>query len=105
MRRGIALSIVVILLIAIIIGTVIVTYNASNGKTQEKPFYVGVTYGGNNSADAKTLIDRVKDYTNLFVVASGSMQYNVTELEAACDYAVQSGLDVIAYFGAYEHPS
>lgn len=105
MRRGIALSVVAVLLIVIVTVTIFITNNASNGKAQEKPFYVGVTFGGDNSADAKTLIDKVKEYTNLFVVVSGSMQYDVAKLETTCDYAIKSGLDVIVYFGSYETPS
>ncbi len=67
----------------------------------KKPFHVGVTYCGTSAEEAQQLIDRVKGYTNLFVVQSGSLQDNTTELEKVCDYAVDSGLDVIVYFGSY----
>ena len=92
------------LIIVVLVSALFVESNktaSSNGNTS-KPFYVGVTFGGENSADAETLIDRVKDYTNLFVIASGPLQYNITELEHTCDYAVKSGLDIIVYFGSYE---
>jgi hypothetical protein len=64
-----------------------------------KPFYVGVTYGGDNVADAKQLIDKVKDYTNLFVLLSGEMQDNITAINEVGDYAVDSGLNFMVYFG------
>ena len=92
------------LIIVVLVSALFVASNktaSSNGNT-DKPFYVGVTFGGDNSTDAKLLIDRVKDYTNLFVVDSGPLQYNITELENTCDYAVKSGLDIIVYFGSYE---
>lgn len=63
-----------------------------------EPFYVGVSYGGESSEEAKQLIDKVKDYTNLFVLQSGGLQYNLTAVEQICDYAVNSGLNVIVYF-------
>ncbi len=66
-----------------------------------KPFYVGVTFGGSTAAEAKQLIDRVKGYTNLFVVQSDPLQHDISELEDTCDYAVKSGLDIIVYFGSY----
>ncbi|MEM2910972.1 MAG: hypothetical protein QW146_00520 [Candidatus Bathyarchaeia archaeon] len=39
-----------------------------------KPFYVGVTFCGNTTTDAKMLVDKVKNYTNLFVLQSGPLQ-------------------------------
>jgi hypothetical protein len=63
------------------------------------PFYVGVTYGGDNVADAKQLIDKVKDYTNLFVLLSGEMQDNITAINEVGDHAVDSGLNFMVYFG------
>ena len=92
-----------VLLIAIFIANIFAVNNVGNANAQEsQPFHVGVTFGGNNSADAKILIDKVKDYTNLFVVASGPLQGNIDELVKTCDYAVNSGLDIIVYFGSYE---
>ena len=65
-------------------------------------FYVGVTYCGESPEEAKQLIDKVKDYTNLFVLQSGVLQYDLTAVEQICDYAVNSGLNVIVYFSANE---
>ena len=97
MRRVLAFSVVAVLLIVIVVATLFVTNNASNGK---KPFYVGVTFGGSNPVEAIQLIDRVKNYTNLFVVQSSSLQSNLTAMEEVCDYAVNSGLNVITYFSS-----
>ena len=93
---------IAVLLIAIFILNIFAVINVGNVNAQEsQPFHVGVTFGGDNSADAKILIDKVKDYTNLFVVASGPLQGNIDELVKTCDYAVNSGLDIIVYFGSY----
>jgi hypothetical protein len=104
MNRKIVLSaaVIVIVLVGLI---VVISYTGSGGNGKEqKPFYVGVTYGGNSVEDAKVLIDKVKNYTNLFVIASGHLQYNYDNktLGDICDYAVDAGLDVIFYSGSYE---
>lgn len=66
---------------------------ASLGESgQQKPFYVGVTYGGNDVQDAKTLIDKVADYTNLFVLTSGPLRSNNGAINEIGDYAVAKGL-------------
>jgi hypothetical protein len=71
---------------------------SSTPVASKKPFYVGVTYCGDNVTEAEQLIDRVKDYTNLFVVQSGPLMDNGTALDQICDYAVDSGLNIIVYF-------
>ena len=71
-------------------------FSQSSGKNQ---FYVGVTYCGNSTVEADQLIDKVKSYTNLFVVQSGPLEQDFNSMEQICDYAVNSGLNVIAYYG------
>jgi hypothetical protein len=94
--RLVALILVVMVVAIAVVGFVLIE------STDSEPFYVGVTYCGNSVDEAKLLVDKVKDYTNLFVLQSGGLQYNLTSMEQVCDYAVNSGLNVIAYFGAYD---
>jgi hypothetical protein len=68
---------------------------------KDKPF-VGVSFGGNTTEQAKVLIDRVKNFTNLFVIQAGVTQHNQTLMTEICDYAVASGLNIIVYFGWLE---
>ena len=69
--------------------------------SDSKLFYVGVTYCGNSTAEAKQLIDKVQNYTNLFVLQSGPLQESLSATTEIYDYAVNHGLNVIAHYGSY----
>ncbi|MEJ2240592.1 MAG: hypothetical protein P8Y18_00385 [Candidatus Bathyarchaeota archaeon] len=74
-----------------------------SSSSDHEPFYVGVTYCGDSVAEAKQLIDKVKDYTNLFVIQSGSLQFGhrLDELKQIIDYVVDSDLYFIVYLGNF----
>jgi len=46
----------------------------------------------------KDLVDKVKDYTNLFVLGSVNMTFNRTVLDESCDYIYDAGLHFIVLF-------
>ncbi|MCW4000883.1 MAG: hypothetical protein NWE93_11650 [Candidatus Bathyarchaeota archaeon] len=96
MKRKIMLAAAIALLI-IVAAALFVTTGLFNA--EDDGFYVGVTFGGDQVSDAKQLIDKVKGYTNLFVLLSGEMQDNITAIDEVGDYAVNSGLHFIVYFG------
>ncbi len=70
-RRLVLISSIVI--IAIIVVSSFTAMEASKSPStsmaSKKPFYVGVTYCGSSSIEAQQLIDKVKNYTNLFPFA------------------------------------
>jgi len=74
-------------------------------KANPNGVYVGVAFGGETVQEAKMLIDRVKNYTNLFVLAAGRnpITQNETSVEEICDYAVANGLSVIVDVGIEAH--
>jgi hypothetical protein len=88
----------IIILSICLIATVVINYS-QNGTSKSKPFYIGVTFCGNSTADAKLLIDKVKNYTNLFVLQSGLLQVNATAINEIGDYAISSGLYYSVYIG------
>jgi hypothetical protein len=93
MKRFTVVAIVIFLLLATT-ATVIVPLNLSN-KSQESAFYLGVSFNGNTTAEGKLLIDRVKSYTNLFVLQSFSISRNETAIYEILDYATNQGLNII----------
>ena len=88
-----------ILIVALIIASFLISYHATQNNTKAAPFFLGVTFSGNTTAEAKLLIDKVKDYTNLFVLQSWSIGNNETATTKVCDYAVASGLYIIVNLG------
>lgn len=71
-----------------------------DGDKKSNSFYVGVAFCGNTTTEAKLLIDKVKNYTNLFILQSGSLQQFPDKINEIGDYAVSSGMCFIVYFGS-----
>jgi hypothetical protein len=89
---GIALIVILSVSIAATID-LIGNFNSLSG------FFVGVEFAySNNVEDLKNLVDKVKDYTNLFVLGSVEMTFNKTALDESCDYINSSGLNFIILF-------
>lgn len=61
-------------------------------------FYFGVSFGGQTAQQAVDLIDKTRNYTNLFVINSYDLSTNETALNEVCDYTAKAGLNFIVYF-------
>ncbi len=102
MKRILVLSAVALLIFASLFA--VVNYTSSNGPKEKKPFYVGVTFCGATTRDAMMLVDKVKNYTNLFVLQSGALILNGTAVNEIGDYAVLNGLHFAAYIDTLSNP-
>jgi hypothetical protein len=88
------------ILLIILVLTTIALFNRTN-PDDTQPVYVGITYCGNSVEDGKLLIDKVKNYTNLFILGSGILQRDLESVNELGDYAISAGLYFLPYFGHY----
>ncbi|MFA5365081.1 MAG: hypothetical protein WC325_07885 [Candidatus Bathyarchaeia archaeon] len=77
-----------------LIAALLITLPFKNSNIAGSLFYFGVSFGGSTVEEAKILIDRVKNFTNLFVLQSGSIvgTGNTTAMYEIGDYAVFNNL-------------
>jgi len=98
--KGLRLLVLVALIASAIALPVIYMQFFDCASFAEDKFFFGVSYGGKTVSHAKLLVDKVKGYTNLFVVNSWEIcgASNETLLDEVCDYAIDAGLSVMVYF-------
>jgi hypothetical protein len=75
-------------------------YSQFFGVSAQQNFFFGVSFGQESVEEAKILIDRVKDYTNFFLINNWDIVTNETALSEVTDYAVKANLDVMIFFVA-----
>jgi len=91
------LMLIALLVSSVSLSIVYVCYRIETDHSNED-FFFGVTFGGNTTSEAKLLIDKVKGYTNLFVVDNWDVAMNETVLTEICEYAVNANLNIMVYF-------
>lgn len=97
------LILITILLTAILCSAVVYNHYNSTNEVPEQDFFFGVSCGGNTTSQAKLLIDKVKGYTNLFLINSWEVSTNETALNEVCDYAVDANLNFMVFFDFLSH--
>jgi hypothetical protein len=85
--------VLMIVLIAIILVSLFAINELSNNHQLTPEFFVGVESAySDNASDLKDLVDKVKNYTNLFVIGTPEISLNQTALNETCDYIYDAGL-------------
>jgi len=97
MRRGVAVLIIATLVVASLVTAFLVYYSPRNSNSDKKPFYFGVSFYGETVEEAKLLIDRVKNFTNLFIIGTTGISYNETKLTETCQYLVDHDMYFMIY--------
>jgi len=88
-----------VILIFVLLLSIITAVDLLNSARSTSDFFVGVEFAySDNVSDLKALVDKVKGYTNLFVIGALPISFNQTGLDEACDYIVDAGLHLIVLF-------
>lgn len=96
--KGATLALTVILIVVICL-SIVISANWFQPTKANREFYVGTEYAyGDSAQEVKALVDKVKDYTNLFVLGSSGLSFNESGLTEACDYISDAGLHFIVMF-------
>jgi hypothetical protein len=74
-----------------------------NQAANQSKFYIGVECGYNNVTLCKALIDKVKNYTNLFVIGSTDIVKNASLLNDVVDYTCHAGMHFAVYFSPIQN--
>lgn len=97
MKRKYAIVAAVLLVVLIAVSLFLIFKPVSS-----RAFYVGVEFAYSDQvSQLEALVDKVKDYTNLFVIGDLNLTFNEAALTQACDYIVDSGLSFIVLFTSY----
>ena len=73
-----------------------------DNNNQKKPeLFVGISVAHYNLEEIIGIVDEIEPYTNLFVIGSTGVTYDVTKLDPVCTYLFEKGF----YFMIYMHPT
>jgi hypothetical protein len=101
MKRAFTATILIIAAVIALFFGISFFRNDSSTSSESPKAYIGVAYCGDTVAQGKLMIDKVKDYTNLFVLQSGLLQRDLESVDELGDYAISAGMYFLPYFGNY----
>lgn len=98
-----SLILIAILLTSLLCSVMVYIHYNFKDDVSEEDFFFGVSFGGNTTTQAKQLIDKVKGYSNLFIINSWETSINETALNEICEYAVDADLKFMVFFDFLSH--
>ncbi len=104
MKRKLILSVTAAAIAVIVLLSLFLVQSwFSENKATPREFYVGVMFAYDHQiSQVKALVDKVKNYTNLFVLGAVDLFNNETALTEACDYVADANLNFIVQFRGLE---
>jgi hypothetical protein len=97
MRMG-WLLLFTLLLVSAVSLPIIYVHNENKKEASDEEFFFGVSFGGNTTSQAKLLIDKVKGYTNFFLINNWDISTNETALNEIGQYAVGANMNIMVYY-------
>ena len=89
------------LFLVIIVGFSINFSFFTNNKQNKPELFIGVSVAHYNLEEIIEIADKIQSYTNLFVIGSTGITYNVSKLDPVCTYLYEKGF----FFLIYMHPA
>jgi hypothetical protein len=89
-----AAAIVVLMTSTLFVGFV---FTFSKAPDSQLDIYVGIYAGSTNAIELLALADKVKSYTNMFVVGSTEVTYDLSMLNMICQRLSDNGLNFLTY--------
>ncbi|MEM4704400.1 MAG: hypothetical protein QXJ02_04955 [Candidatus Bathyarchaeia archaeon] len=87
------------ILVAVLTVSIFATIKWLDPVYPDKEFFFGVEFAYSGEInDLKNLVDKVKNYTNLFVIGAVEISFDQSLLNASCDYIFDAGLHFIVLF-------
>jgi len=97
-KKHLAAVLLAVVLI-VLVGVVVLARPGQTHTGGAEDCYLGVAFCGDTYEQAKAIIDKTKDYTNLFILQSGPISLDEAVTRQICDYATNQGLNIIVSFG------
>ena len=88
----------IVLLMSAVCFPIIYVHNENKNEASNPVFFFGVSFGGNTTSQAKRLIDKVKGYTNFFLINNWDISINETALTEISQYAVDANMNIMVYY-------
>jgi hypothetical protein len=86
------------LLVTAVYFPIIYVYIENKNGSSNEEFFFGVSFGGDTVNQAKSLIDRIKGYTNFFLINNWDISTNETALNEISQYAIDANLNIMVYY-------
>jgi hypothetical protein len=96
--KHLGLFLIVIIVVSAVVLPAAYLSSVNQSTKSKDDFFFGVTYGQDTVEGAKLLIDKVQNYTNVFVIDSMPISNNEAELNEVCNYAAAKNLSFFVYF-------